>query len=125
MAIARSTVTLRDELQTPTCLQPADFKAASRQFRPVIHRVSEQVSRLQQMLAEVEEDEASPEVRGKLEALRQLCRALQRQHDNCEKEYSTLAHTYAQLQDMAADFASTCQRAELAPANGQGQVVQP
>ncbi len=91
MALAAATLALRDELEDPKVLGRSDLKAASRSFRPTINRVSEQASRLQQLLVLVEEDETNDEVLGQLESLRQTLRARQRYHDRAEKEYASLA----------------------------------
>ena len=112
MPLEPVTLALRDELDNPKVLARTDLKAASRSFRPIINKVSEQTSRLQQLLVLVEEDETNEEVRGKLESLRQTLRARQRCHDKTEKEYATLALCEEQAAAEAVDIVATIRRNE-------------
>ena len=112
MTLEAATLALRAELQAPTVLTRADFRAASKIQRPVINRVSQQASVLQQILVGVEEDETNEAVQGKLESLRQTLRALQRNHDKAERAYATLSQAVKQFTDEAADIVATITREE-------------
>jgi len=107
MPVHASTTALRDELRDPSVLSGQQFRAASRQFRPIIQRVSQQASVLQQLLVDVEEDETSPEVQAKLVAFDSALRSLQRRHDTAEKEYRQLAAALRQFRDLAQDLVQT------------------
>lgn len=112
MPIHPSTRSLKAELQNPSVLTGAQFKGASKQFRPVIQRVSQQASVLQQLLVEVEEEETATEVRAKLVAFDSALRALQRRHDSAEQQYRQLSAALRQFWDMVQDLVETIEKAE-------------
>lgn len=96
--IHNSTKALKQAFEQPAVLSCGEFRSSSRQLRQLVQRVSEQVSRYQQLLIDVEEDESDPLVRAKLESLRQTLRSLQRQHDSTDKALGTLAQTMASFE---------------------------
>lgn len=112
MPIHESTAALKAELKDPTVLTGAQFSNASKRFRPIIQRVSQQSSVLQQLLVDVEEDEDNPQVRAKLVAFDQALRALQRRHDTAEKEYRQLAAALRQFRGLAQDLVATIEKSE-------------
>lgn len=93
MAIHESTLLLLAELQAPSVIDRTTFKAAAKIARPSIARLSGQVSRLQELLVAVEEDEDNEEVQSKLESFRQTLRAIDRQTSAYEIAATTLSQS--------------------------------
>ena len=86
----RATLDLRDELREPSVIDVQTYRSAARHYRPCVVKLSAQVSRLQELLVEVEEAENAQGVQGKLESFRQSMRALDRMTTTAEKALSAL-----------------------------------
>lgn len=93
MPIHASTALLGAELKQPTVMGRAAYGATAKLHRPSIARVSAQVSAIEELLVAVEEDEDNPEIQGKLESLRGMCRALDKQTTAAAKANGLLSQT--------------------------------
>lgn len=112
MSTHESTKALRDELRSPSVVSPAELREASRSFRPIMQKISQQASVLQQLVVMVEEDEPNPKVFDRLETMRQSLRALQRHHDKAEIAYSKLMQCVREFEALAQEIADTIDDAE-------------
>lgn len=99
MQIHDSTKALQAEIEQPTVLAPADFFRAARDFRQRVSMMSAQVSRLQHLVVDVEEDEQAQLIRGKLERIHSKLRAIDRTTTEAERRYQALARCVRSLFD--------------------------
>lgn len=82
---------IRAEINSASVLGHAEYSEGARSFRPMIARMSAQMSRYQELLIELEETEEDSDVRSKIVALQQAFRAIDRRTTAFEKEAAQLS----------------------------------
>lgn len=113
MAVHESTEALKAEIARPTVLSTEDFKAAARQFRQCVALMSAQVSQLQQLVVDVEEDETDPLITGKLERAHSKLRAVDHATTEAERRYQVLSRAVRSLfDDVLPDLVEMIERVE-------------
>lgn len=108
-----SSGTLKAEIEEPSVLSRQDFRDSARQFRQRVSMMSAQVSRLQQLVVDVEEDEESQLILGKLERVHSKLRAIDRATTEAERRYQILSRAVRSLfDDVLPDLVDTIEKAE-------------
>tara|TARA_R110000787_G_scaffold7296_6_gene25046 strand:- start:2915 stop:3250 length:336 start_codon:yes stop_codon:yes gene_type:complete len=99
-----TTVALRDEVATPSVVNLRSVRRGLGGARKGFNQVSEQASKIQQLLADAEANEDLPHYAQKLESLRQTCTALQREHDKLEERAAVFARVLSGAEQEFEDF---------------------
>lgn len=100
-------IALRDELQSPSVVTPAQIRQNIGTLGGGLNRVSQQMAVLQQLLRAAEATETDPLIEQKFESLAGRFRALQKLHDKVDEELHVLARTMRALQIEVTDFIET------------------
>lgn len=113
MVVHESTTALKAEIESPSAITPAEFAEQARVFRQCVSKMSAQVSRLQELVVDVEEDEPNRQITGKLERVHSKLRAIDRATTEAERRYQVLSRaTRSLFEDVLPDLVATIEKSE-------------